>query len=203
MFYELENVDPILRFGDVIEGFQMLKPNYNNFPTDKLNFQISVENFKYFIVTTPCCSIEKSKLSVAALKEIRPAFLKNEYFAEDLTRINRLVSPENSVPKIAWEKFPEEEKQKRIGCGFSYTFLDIFVYDSNDLLENYELNSKEGKINCGYYMIDFKDIFVIESDQIQRNKKIPKILQLSIKSRDELRTKLATYFNRVPEEDVI
>jgi len=203
MFYEKENVDPYLRFGDIIEGFQLLQPIYNDFLKDKYNFEIEVRSVNFFVVTTPCCSIERSKLSVAPLKSVRNVFYNNDYFIEDLTRINRLMSPEKSVPKESWKKMPEARKQEMQGVGYSFAFMDLFIYDSNDLLPQYELNTKQGKIETGYYMLDFKDIFVFDSNIVNRGKNIPKILQLSKNSRDDLRNKLAKYFNRVPEEDIV
>jgi hypothetical protein len=201
MFYENQNVDPILRFGDIIEGFQLLKPVHDNFDSDKLNFHIEVENIDFFVVTTPCCSIERKTLSIAPLKKIRNSFFQNSFFAEDLTRINQVIPPEKSIPEFAWINLSNEEKERRIGIGPSYAFIDLFIYESSEFLPKYDLNSKDGNFTTGYYMLDFKEIFVINSKLIARGKSIPKVLQLSIETRNDLRTKLSKYFNRVPEED--
>jgi hypothetical protein len=52
-------------------------------------------------------------------------------------------------------------------------------------------------------MVDFKDIFRVRSKIVQRNNKIPKVLQLSISTRSDLRKKIASFFERVPKEDLV
>jgi hypothetical protein len=55
-------------------------------------------------------------------------------------------------------------------------------------------------------MIDFKNSYKINCNKIKSPKDAPlnkKILQLSITSRSELREKIAYYYGRIPEEDLI
>ncbi len=205
MFYEIRKPNLFLRFGDIIDGFQQVKPIFNKFDTNKNDFQINVEHNQYFVVLTPCCSIEKQTISLTPLKPLRSSFFSNEYFVEDFTAINRLMSPQQIVPKKAWEeKFDDNERQKRLSEGNNYAFIDLFIYQEHKLLPIYKLNSKKlGKISTGFYLIDFKDTFVIESKQIQREAKLSKILQLSIQSRTELREKISAFYHRIPDEDIV
>jgi len=204
-FYE-DKPEPKLRFGDVITGFQVVFPQIHK-PTTTIpcNWGISVSQPLYLVILTPCCSIEKKSINLAPLSQIRPSFLDNEYFKDDLTRINRKVQPELSVSHETWEKvLPETRKEKLLAEGVAYTNLEIFIYAPHDLLEKYNLNRKP-PIEMGYYMIDFKTICRIDCNEIEREKDAPtgtKILQLTIPVRQEFREKLAFYYGRVPDEDL-
>ena len=85
-----------------------------------------------------------------------------------------------------------------------YSLFELFLYGPNEKLPEYQIRYKNilGE-SIGTYMIDFKETFTISSKKIQRGNSYPKILQLSISSRGELRNKLAYFFNRIPEEDNI
>ena len=207
-FYD-DQPEQVLRFGDVIKGFHAVILEAQD-PSIELrnDWAVRVSNPACLIVMTPCCSIDKKSIAMAPLIEIRPSFLDNEYFAEDLTRINRKVSPEKSVSRSVWDKhLSPERKQKLIAAGRDYAVLDCFIYEAHDLLKMYQLDRKKsGPIEMGYYMVDFKTIYRINCDKINRNNPAPpgmKILQLSMSARDDLRNKLSLYFGRTPPEDQV
>jgi len=111
-FYQ-EPCESVLRFGDVLQGFVCCTPTLNDAPSTD-SFKIDVTTKSFVIVLSPCCSISDQVISLATLIEIRNTFLKNPHFAEDLTRINDKIPPEKSLPPVAWEKLPSEEKQLRV-----------------------------------------------------------------------------------------
>jgi hypothetical protein len=203
-FYE-ETPEKALRLGDVVRGFQVTTPQVHRPHQDIAHdWTISVSATRYFVVMTPCCSIENKSIVLSPLLSVRPSFLKNEYLASDLTNINRLVPPEKSVPHGVWEgKLSPEEKSRRIKEGKVYVVRDCFVYEQHDLLQKYPLDDKTPTM-MGHYMVDFKCICRIECDQINRDSGAPpgiKLLQLTKEARQELRDKLVSYFGRIPEED--
>ncbi len=210
MLYEkafyLENSDPNIRFGDIVEGCfslmtSMQKPLFES--SNQLNITIDIS--KYFVVMTPCCSIGKEctvgneSLVLTPLIELQSDFLKSPYLLTDFTRINREMKPKDSMPPKAWEMLSEEMKAEKMSEGMAYAFLSYFVYGKHDLFEEYELKNKDMKILTQYYMIDFRRIYSIKMppEEIRKAKR----LQLSILSREELRNKLSHFFGRRPKED--
>lgn len=204
-FYE-DSAESVLRFGDVVTGFQLATPQVHDpggeSPHD---WAISVASPRYAVVVTPCCSIEWKAFALAPLVQIRPSFLDNEYLAEDLTRINRKVAPEQSLPCGVWEKLPFDKKQSYIDKGPSYVFIDCFLYQEHALLRKYTLERRRGPVEVGHYMVDFKSICRVDCNLVDRGKRAPtgtKILQLSISSRQSMREKLSHYYGRPADEDL-
>jgi hypothetical protein len=202
-FYEA-SPERLFRLGDVITGFQSVVPQIDR-PATPSGWTITVERPDYMVVLTPCCSIEDQSIALAPLGQIRPSFLSNEYFVQDLTNINRKMSPEKSVARAVWEnKLPEDRKQKMMASGDCYAMIECFVYAPHDLLKTYTLNIKPGPREVAHYLVDFKSIFRVQCQQIGRGVCAPrgtKILQLTKETRRELREKLSFYFGRLPEED--
>jgi len=65
---------------------------------------------------------------------------------------------------------------------------------------------KGGPSETGYYMLDFRRICRIECNKVVKPEQAPlepKVLQISIETRGELREKLAWYFGRIPKEDML
>jgi len=204
-FYE-DSPESALRFGDVVAGFQFATPQAHNPSRERQNdWAIAVSSPAYAVVVTPCCSIEQRAFALAPLVQIRPSFLKNEYLAEDLTRINQKVAPEQSVPRDGWEKLPFERRQSLIAKGPSYVFIDCFVYEEHALLCKYTLQRKGGPVEAGHYMVDFKSICRVDCNLVDREQPAPpgtKILQLSVWTRQAMREKLSYYYGRPAEEDL-
>ena len=205
-FYN-ETPDKTLRFGDVISGFQIAVPQANDpCPIKHNDWIIKVSRPSYAVVMTPCCSIENESVSLAPLFNIRPAFLKNDFFKEDLTRINDVVPGEHSVSSHVWKhSLPPERQQALLSQKPSYVSVECFIYASHDLLEEYVLNTKEhGKVNLKHYMVDFKTIYRVECDKIKRDRDAPKgikLLELTVQTRQLLRNKLVQYYSREADED--
>ncbi len=202
-FYE-DQPNDVLRLGDIITGFQVVTALIHQPATETASWTIAVERPRYLAVMTPCCSIERKSVVLAPLVSVLPSFLKNPYFEGDLTRINRKTEPEKSVSPEMWENILSEEyKEKMLAIGLAYAFQSFFIYDKHELLPQYQLNCKPPK-RTGYYMVDFKSMCRINCDLIDRDKPSPpntKILQLSVPTREDLRSKLAEYYARIPEED--
>ena len=210
MFYA-EETDNYLRFGDVVRGYILpnttIKEPILSFKSESHNYTIDVE-MPYSVVLTPCCSIGESMISLTPLIKVRSNFFNNPYFAEDLTRINRLMKPQQSLSPDELEKFSPEEKQRSLEKKINYALLNYFIYEENERFKKYTLRKREIR----YYMINFKNIYTMKCAMIKRPKELKpedapiiesKVLQLSIQARSELRDKIAYYYSRIPEEDVI
>ena len=203
MFYELTNPDPILRLGDIIKGFQFIKPNFERLDHNPLSFSLNFEQVEYFVVLTPCCNIEESKITITPLRKVVPTYFLNSHFSNDLTVLNRIMPPEYQLPPEHWGKVPETVKNNKIGEGTTYFFRNFLIYSENDFLPQYQISYKGKTYATGFYQIDFKDSYTIESKQIQRDVIFPKILQLSKATRHELREKLSFYYYSVPDKDKV
>lgn len=206
MFYTIPpEID--LRFGDVINGYVCVTPKQN--PSNTLDtpsiLDIELRYPKYYAVMTPCCSIKDCIINVAPLESIKRKYFDNPHLSEDLLRINEIVAPEYSVPPIAWTRMGVAQKEKRLEEGSKYILSNIFVYNENDRLSEYELNMGNNVLKkTRYYQIDFKKMFCIKSTEIENNRHYPfeiKLLQLSNFNREVLRQKIGDYFSRVPAED--
>lgn len=208
MFYEKQPHN-VLRFGDVLEGFILSSTSVKS-PQDakrKKQYHIEVRNPDYVVVLSPCCSIGDKTLALSPLVSVRSAFFDNPYLSEDLTRLNRRMAPEQSVPPHVWERMSEGDKAHRFqGKSRVYACYENFVYEKHDLLKTYTVHRRDRDKETNYYMLDFRKIYRIECDEVVDPKQAPldtKILELSIPTRGELRDKVAWYFGRVPEEDEI
>lgn len=210
MFYE-SSFDNALRFGDVVSGLVLSaacvdKPNAQF----KKNYHIEVDQPQFAIILSPCCSIGDKTLALSPLLPVLPQWFTNPYLTEDLTRINRPMKPEQTVPPDVWEKMTAEDKQKRFDLSKpeSLAFVEYFVYEKNDFLPPYLIKSEKMNINIqtGYYRIDFRRIYRLVCKQVTSATSAPleiKLLQLSVQTRSELREKLSSYFARIPPEDQI
>lgn len=208
MFYT-DALDNVLRFGDVIEGqlsvtpiLKPLKANYNN-----NEYSLEIVQSKYSIVLTPCCSVSDDTIVVTPLVHIKSSFLGNPFFAEDLTRINRIMTAQNSVSPQVWSQFSVDYQTQRIEAGEQYALIENFIYEKNDLFTNYNLKLQGGSsISTTYYMVDFRNCTRITSINIRSEEGLflnKKIAQLTIEARRDLRNKIADYYGRVPKEDII
>jgi hypothetical protein len=210
MFYA-EKTDNYLRFGDVVRGYILpnttIKEPILSFKSESHNYTIDIE-MPYSVVLTPCCSIGESTISLTPLIKVRSKFLKNPYFAEDLTRINRKMEPQQAHSPDEWENFSLEEQQRYLEEEINYALLNLFIYEENEIFKKYTLRKRE----ITYYMINFKDIYTMKCAMIKRPEELKpedapiiesKVLQLSIQARSELRDKIVFYYSRIPEEDEI
>jgi len=206
MFYE-EDLDRALRFGDVVRGYILTnaileKPGWEAQLGD---YTVYISLPQFSVIMTPCCSIEDKTIILTPLIKVYPTFFDNPYLVEDLTRANRIMSPQQTVSSYVWNSLDDEEKQRRLAEGNTYAFTNLFVYERHDSLPEYTLHRKRGtNIVAGYYMIDFKHLYKVHCDKIISPTNSPlesKHLQISVETRAELRVKLARYYSRVPQED--
>ena len=203
MFYE-ETPDMALRFGDILEGFILAASTIKE-PTPTIKkYEVSIDLPIYSVILSPCCSIGDKVISLTPLIEIKGSFFDNPYFAEDVTRINRKMKPEQTVAPHVWDKFPPDQKQKRLNEGETYAFLSMFIYEKHDLLPIYHIKLGQRIINTNYYMIDFRNTCKVNCDKIISPERAPlelKCFQLSVRARSELREKITYYYSRPLKED--
>lgn len=210
MFYETER-ERALRFGDVLAGFLIAVPVMDNpiLPDreglERHAYSIDVNIPLLCVVLSPCCSIGKKRISLAPLIQVRPSFFDNEYLAQDLTRVNREMEPHQMLPSRIWQqRLSPEERARRLNGGRGLAFLDTFIYEQHPLFPEYPVHRRDQDLNTRYYMIQFGDTFRLDCDNVNSPSDAPlhaKQLQLSVKTRGELRDKLGYYYARVPEED--
>lgn len=202
-YLDLEDFDNNLRLGDIIDGFSYFMPEFEDFVNKKTDFKIEVKVIQYFAVLTPCCSIEDKVIILVPLKKLDANLLKNPYYEEDFTRINRPFSPKFSIPPDIWkDRLTDEKRNEILQQEPTYQFMEKFVFGEHEKLDQYTLSFKNTKsISTKYYWVDFKDAFTISCNKIQRGNSYEKLLQLKINKRHELREKLAWFYSRIPIED--
>lgn len=209
MFYQ-DGLDQDLRFGDIVRGYiltnAMLEKPIGDAKHSDFTVSISIPQFS--VIMTPCCSIERrerSAIILTPLIPVNPRFFDNLYLAEDLTRVNHIMSLQQSVTSNVLEQMGPEEKKRRLAEGITYAFIDQFIYKDHESLPEYTVHRKEGEdIATQYYMISFKNLYKVQCNKTISQKESPiesKYLQLSIETREALRTKLAFYYSRPPPED--
>jgi len=206
MFYE-SKPEEALRFGDVVRGYVLSAPRIDS-PSisPPVRYHVEVHNPPFAVVMSPCCSIGDHTLAISPLIEVLPGFFKNPYFVEDLSNINRRMPPAKAVGPDVWGHLSPDERQRRLSDGDAYALVEYFIYAPHDHLPKYTVNRKGGPIQTGYYLLDFRRIHRIECDKVANAKQAPlepKLLQISIETRGELRDKLAWYFGRRPKEDIL
>ena len=207
LFYQ-DKMDSNFRFGDVLKGLVLSTPNLIDLPLASNNtvFNLNISMPDYCVIVSPCCAIADQVLSLSPLIPVLNTFFKNPYFEEDLTRINREILPDKTLPHFVWEKLPDEEKLDRLSKGMAYTFLDFFIYKEHPIFPKYEVHRKGAEnMFTSYYMIDFRNTFRINCSKIKKPDVVPleaKCLQLTIDARKELREKIAFYYGNPPMEDI-
>lgn len=204
MFYQ-ETPDATFRFGDVLFGYPFASSLIKGPVIDGISeTNLTVQFPKFLAVLTPCCTIRHGRLSLAPLIPIRPSFLRNEFWAEDLTRINREMDPKDKIPAAAWEAKSEAQKREWLEPGPGYVLEGLFVYERSEKLPKYVLERREGNIEQDTYMIDFGQVHQVHCESVTSGG-VPlesKVLQLTIETRDDLRKKIVEYYGRIPDEDV-
>ena len=208
VFYE-DSPSQALRFGDVIQGFVTTSARVDS-PSPTIRpeeYSIEVKAPEYAVILTPCCSIGRGCLCLAPLQQILPGFLDNPFLEADLTRVNRPMRPEQSVPPDRWASMGQEEKDRRFDANrpLAFAFNSFFIYAPHDLLPSYSLNRRGGPVETAHYLIDFSAGCRIECKEIHNAQQAPlqtKLLELTVQARSDLREKMADYFGRVPAEDL-
>lgn len=211
MFYE-EQQDSHLRFGDIISEQEITYLRLKEEKTyNSPNSNLCLSKPKFSVVITPCCSISNSQIALTPLIEIEPKTYRNEYFAEDVTRINKLIPANKKVPSEIFKKMTPIEQSDMLRSGSTFEFLDFFVYEKMDLFDTYKIKcywDKENNmpnITVQDHMIDFRIISHVISQNLNKTSENlllrKKVAQLSKISRSSLRDKISSYYAKAPIED--
>ena len=207
-YYQDQPVDA-LRFGDVVRGFPLSAPHIER-PgvTEPLReYRIDVSQPEFSVIMTPCCSIKGQTILLTPLLKINPLFYDNPYLEGDPLRLNRPMTPQQSVSPREWEKMNPEERSRRFDMSkpTSFAFGDLFIYAPHGLLPRYIADPKKGRPETGYYMVDFRRTCRVQCATVTRQKSPvgAKVLQLTIDARAALRDKVAAFYARVPPEDEV
>ena len=197
------------RLGDVIGGFTGVSPKFDSTlgSNGLFNFSIDFSHPEYFVVLTPCCSIKETTAMIVPLETLSGNFLASQYIRDDLLLTNRKMSKREAIGSFAFEmKYKSAEEKLDVDMmPKQYEFLEIFIYDDNNLLNEYSITKRikeqniELKTRCR--MINFKKVMFVTWANFERNKECTKVLELSPYARHELRLKLENFYSRVPDED--
>jgi hypothetical protein len=232
MFY-LDAIGKKLRFGDVLKGYLLTTPKiskpFDEGGKDPYNIDIYLPEFS--VVMDPCCHIGGGSISLTPLIQVKYHFWDTPYLVKDMTRLNRKVMPKDLMHPVIWNKLSNEEKLMSINATPDYGHKNYFIYeessvftnypvkrdlqynevvDSDSKLPKYEEEKRQKVIDTRFYMIDFKNIHHLNCEKIFGPEKVTDekilgsiVLQLSIRTRNELRDKMAYYFGNPPDEDRI
>jgi hypothetical protein len=230
MFYQ-DSIESRLRFGDVLKGYLSTTPNLAKPLSEKAKepYRIDVYIPDFCVVIDPCCDIGGGTLSLTPLIHVKPTLWDTPCLFEDITRINRKAMPKDLMHPEQWNKLPDSEKIATMNAVPDYGHKRYFVYEANNAFDEYPLVmtaryeeivdpvSKLPKYNkilepntfmTRHYMIDFKNTYHVNCEKVfEPRKTIDEsilrsiVLQLSIKTRNELRDKMADYFGKPPDED--
>lgn len=174
-------------------------------PKSTQDYSLDIHIPSLSVLLTPCCTLRHRMFTLAPLMPIRNSFFENPYFREDLTRINRPMEPRQTVAPELWNNFPDEEKVRRSQEGIAYAFVEIFVYQENEVFEECDINLRNlGRQSTRFHMIDFRHLYKLSGEDIKNAEAVlleAKVLQLSIAARTALREKISHYFGRTPQED--
>ena len=190
MFYK-KRKSRTLRFGDVLKGYCLANTVLEKPALDRRfnGYDIVVDFPLFSVVMSPCCQIERGTVALSPLTQIRNAFFDNPYLAMDFTRINRMMTSQQSIPPKAWKAMSLTERQKREAKGLQYAFPYLFVFEKNVKLPEYTLKRPQRNIKTGYYMVDFKNITKINCKEIKKPPEEAllksKILELSVSLNDK------------------
>ncbi len=192
------------RFGDVIIGAVLSAPNFDLDSDPPSRFRLKVQQPDYAAILTPCCSIESNTVLLAPLEQIPKNWLKYSHWNNEFTIINDPQLAEKALGTKKWKELGVKRKTELLQQGLSYIQDAHFVYAPSDNLPSYTFTYKDQDYQLSHYYIDFKNIFRIESSAFKRDEPLPmgtKKLQLSIETRNSLRSKLVHYFKRQARED--
>jgi len=201
-FY-VEGLGPHLRRGDVVVGFPVSTPSLESEDAvgRAADWKIIAQQPKHLVVLTPCCSIEDKSILLAPLTKINePKLLSVPWLVEDFTRINQMLPLHQALAPDHYARLPMAERAAREAKGPAYPFTQLFCYAPHPLLAPYQSRG----LNISHWQVNFTDMFKLQWKHINRNAAVPpgtKVLELTIEARDNLRMKLAYFFNRRADED--
>lgn len=209
-----------LRLGDIVTGYVLAEPHHMEPIKDSfVDYNVDVKLPLLLAVLTPCCSIGAKTVLLAPLWQVKKKIIvlfKNLNYRNNMTLLNLPHSPDE------WKQLDEDVTQDPNGK-LTYSQDNLFFYapTEDEKLKKYhvrlKINANEyDEFESGYYVIDFRqaskvncNCIVHEKDKRSDYKEAlskangSKILELSKKSRSELRNKLAFYYSRIPDVDAI
>jgi len=222
MFYH-GTIDDKLRFGDVVKGYISAIPKLSK-PFDHANIEIQIPQFS--VVLDPCCEIGKGKILLSPLEEVSPELFDIPYVAKDMTLLNNKGQAKDFFHPVVWNNLSNEEKTEALVAIPEYGHRAFFVYEGNPLfpvytvnrpfkynevtdpnthLPKYEVVKQPTEYTTSHRMISFKTIYRVNCNLIVTPRQTTDkailgsiILQLSKKTRQLLRRKMAYYFARPP-----
>ena len=207
MFYS-DSFSEAYRMGDIVSGYTEIIPVYSkNKENNKLNLSISIVSSDFFVILTPCCSIENEIVNIVPLRKLDSKFLSSSQLIADFLLINQPIPKRSAIGDLAFSRLTPHEQLEVENALPEYAYIDKFIYDNTPYMIEYELTKKRGKndevtVTTGKYMISFKDAVKIQSSLFERSRGVyAKVAELTPHSRQELRDKLSYYYSRVPEED--
>jgi hypothetical protein len=226
MFYNA-TIDDKLRFGDVVKGYLSITPKLTK-PFGNASIDIQIPQFS--VILDPCCEIGGGTISLSPLEEISPQFLDIPYFSKDMTSLNRIGKAKDFFYPTRWNELSVEKKTEALIADPEYGWRSYFVYEGNPLFPEYVINRKVKYIevtdpatNLPKYeivrepnsfairhrIIDFKKSYRVDCQSIVKPERPTDqsvlgsiVLQLSKKTRNQLRDKMAYYIGKPPEEDL-
>lgn len=204
MFYS-ENLSKSYRLGDIIKGFTEIIPMFTISDEGNNDFCIRFVQHDFFVILTPCCSIEKKEAIIVPLKKLDENYLVNNYLKADFQILNRPMTHRESLGDAVYEKAPNRPSIEDFTK--TYQYIDKFVYNGHPMLPSYNLTRKrkcvEISLETNTYMISFKDAIRINSNIFDRGYyNCCKYLELDPLTRLELREKLKFFYGRPADEDI-
>jgi len=226
-------IDDQLRFGDVVKGYLWVTPKVDKpfIDTNAESYTIKVDKPLFSVVLDPCCEVGDGMISLAPLEEVNSRLWDIAFLANDMTLLNVPNNAKNLMHPSTWNKQSDDEKKEALQEVDKLGQTPFFVYQGNPLfpeytitrsnrytevidpdsqLPKYEVRKEQVLFTTRHRMINFKNIYNVNCDKIvSANKPIDKaikesiILQLSIKTRNQLREKLSNYYRKRPAEDEV
>lgn len=226
-------IEDKLRFGDVVKGYlcaipKVVKPFTNN---NAESYSIQIDNPIFSVVLDPCCEVGSGIISLAPLEQVNSRLWDIAFLAKDMTLLNIPGNAKNLMHPSTWNKLSEEEKKSAMQEADKFGHTPFFVYSGNPLfpeytiirenmytetidtvtqLPTYGVTKQQVSFVTKKRTRNFKNIFRVNCDKIvTADKPLDEIikqsivLQLSIKTRNQLREKLSNYFGKRPAEDVV
>lgn len=200
MFYT-DTPSEALRFGDVVTGYVLATPKIKQPLMEHGNHQynIDIELSQLSVILSPSCSIGDKKILISPLRAVRKTFFDNDYFNNDLTRLNRRMEQKYSYPPSSIERMSDDEKKEKLISDLVWTFVELFIYEPHERLPAYQIRRRGENQEIKYYMIDFRDVTKVNCDLILKADDSPmccKILQISDQTRLELSEKIQNFYKR-------
>lgn len=212
MFYA-ESFEDRLRFGDVLCDLPSAHVSLSGPPAPigagpELTLEVSTP---LSVLLTPCCEVgNTNSLTLAPVSRLNKyvKLLRNDYFREDLLRLNEKAPPEKCIPSGEWDALVPSEQERRLAKGSVYALNYLFAYPVREpVLTPYDAVTDVGNgretLTIGYYLIDFREAYRLSIVK-ERHKEFTscKKLQLTPETREQLRRKLSQFFAEPPDEDV-